>query len=102
MAIVGEDNPIRLLIWMLVVLGRRPDETKVHKQFNAALWDLFGGALGHLFMDVCLFFEVNGTERVVLENRWSANYMLREDPVGSPLGIQSVVPILLIQVDGLC
>jgi hypothetical protein len=79
MAIIGEGDPIRFLIWTLLVLSRRPDETKVHKQFDAALWDLFGGALGHLFMDVCLFFEVNGMERMVLKNRWSADYMLRED-----------------------
>jgi hypothetical protein len=79
MAILGEDNPIRFLIWMLVVLNRRPDKTKVHKQFDAALWDSFGGALGRLFTDVCLFFEVNGMERVVPKNRWSADYMLQED-----------------------
>ncbi len=79
MAIVGEDDPIRFLIWTLVVLSRRPDETKVHKQFDAALWDSFGGALSRLFTDVCLFFEVNGTERVVLKNRCSTDYMLLED-----------------------
>ena len=79
MAIIGEDDPICFLIWMLVVLSRRPDETEVHKQFDAALWDSFGCALGHFFTDVCLFFEVKGMERVVLENRWSANYMLQED-----------------------
>jgi hypothetical protein len=79
MAIIGEDDPICFLIWTLVVLSRRPDETEVHKQFNATLWDSFGGALGRLFTDVCLFFEVNGTEQVVLKNRWSADYMLRED-----------------------
>ncbi len=79
MAVIGEDDPIRFLIWTLVVLSRRPDETEVHKQFDAALWDSFGGVLGRLFTDVCLFFEVNRTELVVLENRWSANYMLRKD-----------------------
>jgi hypothetical protein len=85
MAIVGEDDPNRFLIWTLVVLSRRPDEIEVYKQFVVALWDLFVGAMGHLFTDICLFFEVNGMERVVLKNRWSADYKLRED-------IQLVLP----------
>jgi hypothetical protein len=75
MTIVGEDDPICCFIWPFVILRRRPDEAKIHKEFGAAERDTLGGPFCGLFLDVSLLFEVNGAERVVLKNRWGAEYM---------------------------
>ena len=79
MTIVGEDDPICCCIWPFVILRRRPDEAKIHKEFGAAERDTLGRPFCRLFLDVpSLLFEVNGAERVVLKNRWGAEHMLWE------------------------
>jgi hypothetical protein len=62
-----DDDLIKGLVWLFIVLRRCTEESKIHEKLRATAWDAFCQLPGRLLTNVGLFFKIDAVERMIFK-----------------------------------